>query len=221
MEIHLSQLGTAPRNSPVLLILTDGSVSLAMAERWGRGVGEEFALYVLSSDLPSSENVESFAESLNRHCRKEGMRRVTVLGVGRGANVALAFTVAAAKLVRRLVVLNGTSRLAPGLFARAVDAVEEFLPLGLPLRPLSKTYDARPTLHRIHCPVLVLVSRQAGSFVRDQAALLAARIPNAWRRELSQPELAEDGRLSDELRQTLREFLQVPVKRPQKSAAER
>ena len=140
MEIRLSQLGSARRNSPVLLILTDGTVSLATAERWGRGVGEEFALYVLSSDLPSQEHVEPFAESLTRQCKKDGLRRITVLGVGRGANVALAFSVFAARLVRRLVVLDGTSRLAPGRLSRAIDAGEEFMPLGLPLRSLSKSY---------------------------------------------------------------------------------
>lgn len=218
MQVQLSHLGTGRRNSPALLVITGRSIALSTAERWARSLGEEYALYVVSDELPRPENVEEFAEALMRTCRNEGLRRLTVLGIGRGGSVALAFAICATRMVRRLVVINTTSRMAPGLFDRSIDWIEEVLPLGLPLRTLSKAFDARPMLHRIHCPALVLTTPSARPFVSEQAKLLAGRIPNAWGKHLSDKPLDAEHRLSDELRGTLRNFLQVPVKRPQKNA---
>ena len=89
--------------------------------------------------------------------------------------------------------------------------------LGYRFARFRNPIDARPALHRIHCPVLVLVTCATSVFLHEQSKLISDRIPNAWWKELEQAHLTEDGSFSEELRQILREFLQVPVKRPQKA----
>ena len=121
------------------------------------------------------------------------------------------------KLVRRLVLLDATTQLEPNLVSRAIDRVEQFLPLGLPLRSLSRHYDSRSMLHRIHCPTLVFVSPQASVFTRAQSEMIARRIPNAWRSLLKSPPLSRESVFSAEVQGLLEEFLQVPVKCPQKN----
>jgi hypothetical protein len=86
------------------------------------------------------------------------------------------------------------------------------LPLGLPLRVRSKGFDSKPFVQRIRCPVLVVLSQEAGEFERVQAYELANRIPSAWVVDLLQ---AVDP--IKEFSDCLDTFEQVPVKCPQKN----
>jgi hypothetical protein len=97
-----------------------------------------------------------------------------------------------------------------------IDRIEALLPLGLPLRNASNAFDARAFLHRIHCPVLVLVSAGAGEFVREQSRVIAKRVPNAWLRQLEGEALVGDV-LTAEAEQCVESFFEVPTKRPQKN----
>jgi pimeloyl-ACP methyl ester carboxylesterase len=145
------------------------------------------------------------------------VKRATFLGIAAGGAVVQAMSNVYPKTVRRVILLDSSARVAPGFWQKVSDYLEEFFPLGLPLRSLSAEFDSRPMLHRIHCPALVLVSASAGVWLEDQAKMIARRIPNAWFAKLKGSSLNHEGVLSEELRSKVKEFLQVPAKRPQKA----
>ena len=145
---------------------------------------------------------------------KKKVRLGVVLGLLSGANLSQAFTVLRPRFVRRLVLVNPTSRLKPSIVTRSIDWLERFLPLGLPLGRLSRGFDSRPFLHRIRCPVLILLTSEASHYEKSEEAILSRSIPNAWATALptSRQELHLPAVVS-----LIKEFFEVPVKRPQKN----
>lgn len=199
-----------------LLLFPDRRKNREQAAQLVDGFTSHFKTLVLTSELPPVDRVEAAVDEIVKELERTAIKRAVVFGLGAGTAVAMALAVAQPRLVRRVVLLDATTRMRPRLLERAVDRIEEFLPLGLPLRPLNSAYDARPSLHRIHAPTLVLTQPHAGSFLREQSALIADRIPNAWLVPLIQPARESTGRISDEVVNRLMEFVQVPVKAPQK-----
>lgn len=200
-----------------LVVLSEDSEFRAQLQDWSlEQEGEQssiFNVYLLDSHFPSNNRVTAFANSLREHCKTKHLKRITVLGHGVGASIAMAFTCAAERLVRRLVVLDACTRIAPSYLTRLIDRLESRLPIGLPLRTISDSYDARPQLHRIHCPTLILTSTSADNFTLEQSKLIELRTPNSWRTQLQQ-ELHNGNR---ELVEAVSDFVKIPVKRPQKA----
>lgn len=186
-----------------------------MAKSFVQELGEEFRSFILNSGLPSVDNVPAFAAQVVESLQRMGVKRATVFGFGAGGSVAQAIAILQPKFVRRLVLLDSTTRLRPNLVKRIVDKLENFLPLGLPFGRLSSEFDSRPNLHRIFCPTLVICSSEAGSYVRQQGRLLVNRIPNAAKTILPvyQTNLTA---FNAHLHHHLTTFLQVPTKNPQK-----
>ena len=205
-----------PTSNSVLLIIPDTPKSVH-AQTYLRAFKGEFRTYVLTSSLPGQREVSSYAKDLAGHLAKLRIRRATICGIGPGASLAQAVALDSPKLVRRLVLLDASTRLAPGLVSRMVDRLESLLPLGLPLRRLSGDFDSRPMLHRVSCPSLVLVSRSAGEYMAAQSSYIAKKIPNAWHCVLGKSHLDSKDELSEEFCQLVKAFLQVPTKRPQKN----
>ncbi|MCB0345235.1 MAG: alpha/beta hydrolase [Bdellovibrionales bacterium] len=183
-------------------------------------LNSDFKTYVLESPLPSVDEVAEYSDTLSQTLLNSGVRRATVFGIGAGATVAQSLAIIAPKVVRRLVLLDATPRLAPGFLCKTVDRIERFLPLGLPLRRLRAHYDSRPMLHRIHCPTLLLLSKQAGQYEQQQAQYIRSKIPNSWFKRISNIYNEDRTEFSEELQELLTTFLQVPVKRPQKIKTE-
>ena len=175
-----------------------------------------YRTFVATGQLPTMEGVSECVTAIHHRLEELQLRRVTLIGVGAGGAISQALAVRAAKVVRRLILIDPSLRLSPGIGTRVIDRVEAFLPLGLPLRSASNAFDGRAFLHRIHCPVLVLVSSGAGEFVREQCGLIAKRVPNAWLRQLAGEALAEE-RLTVEVESCVESFFEVPPKRPQKN----
>lgn len=214
--MKLLKLGKSSVSSPSLILLSDHEPLLSTAEDWRLAFGDTFSLYVLTGAMPRPSEVSSYVAELSAQIESERIKRVTLFGVGRGAAVAIELAAQSQKLVRRVVLLDAQSRIEPTWSERALDRVETKLPLGLPFRVLSQHYDARPILHLVRCPTLVLVSKESDSFTQEQGKLLGSRIPNAWHYALREQHFTDMP--SNELLEVLRRFLQVPVKRPQKAA---
>ena len=217
MSILFKTWGSSSGNNSALLVVPATSGSHRRWEGLAQHLSDEFKVFLLDSELPPVEIVTEYAAEVVNKLTELGVRRITVLGFSGGGSLALALAVVSPKLIRRVILIDPTTRIAPGFLSRVIDRLEEFLPLGLPLRRISKAFDARSTLHRIHCPVLVLNTKTVDEFHRYQAELIAQRIPNAWLKGLNETEFDKTGTLSSELAMLIREFVQVPGKRPQKN----
>jgi pimeloyl-ACP methyl ester carboxylesterase len=217
MEITLSATGGENSSASALLVLPGLYLTEEQSRQLASSFGTEFSVYVVRANSPSSSEVIFFAEQLYQCLAKERLKRATVLGFDSGGGIAVALSDSFPKFVRRLVLLDTTTRIKPGIVSRFIDGLEGLFPLGLPLRRLGKDFDMRPLLHRIHCPTLILSSPRAGVYLRQQASLLAGRIPNAWVQSLQGSPLDENRAISLEFLNLVSDFLQIPVKRPQKN----
>jgi hypothetical protein len=171
----------------------------------------EFNTFAYNEALPSSSEVFIEAHRVVAKLKALGLKRVTVIGVGEGGALAQALALLAPKLARRLCLIDSSTRALPTRLSRMIDRIEQVLPLGLPLRVHSDSFDSRSFLHRIHCPTLVLISKSASSFIKKECELLAFRMPNAATLTLD-----NDYKFKN-LQKALSEFLKVPTKRPQKN----
>lgn len=201
--------------APVLLVIPPKRLKPESAEQIAGELSDDFRVLVMGSPTPCPERVETFAEDLKTALISKGIKKVTLLGMGAGASVAQAL--GKESFVRRLMLIDATTRLEPSYLTRSIDAVERMLPLGLPLKKLSDDFDSRPYLHRIHCPCLVLNSPTATRYVKRQAKLIWKRLPNACYQALKASPITTLGVFSPELSEHLQVFLQVPAKRPQKN----
>ena len=164
----------------------------------------------------SAVTAYSLAERLEQAMSSSELRRANIIALGDHGAYAQALAITSPKKVRRLILIDPSCRVAPTTQMTLLDRIESLLPLGLPLRMNSDEFDSRSFLHRIRCPTLVVMSRAASQYQRSQAQLMAERIPNAWNTTISTNPL-NNGMLTDELSHLVKDFLQVPVKRPQKN----
>lgn len=155
-----------------------------------------------NSPRPKPEDVLLQAQELEREIEEKSLKRLTLIATDWGGPIAIQYAATFPRNVRRVVLLDARARLTQSILELLIEKVEEYLPLGLPLRPLSRAFDPRPILHRVRCPTLILSSAE----YQNDAAFLLARIPNAWSEPLDSEKLSE--RISS--------FLAVPTKQPQK-----
>lgn len=203
----------------VLLVVPDRAVSKSEAQRLMERVSLPYKTGIIAGHYPDMFHVDEFTNSLAAVCEVEKLKRLSLLGLGVGAALVQAFAIENQRLVRRVVLVNGTTRLAPSHITRLIDLIERRLPLGLPLRPLSRAFDSRPQLHRLRCPVLVVLSPDASAFERTQAEILSQTIPNCWLEVLRDRFDHHSEILSTELEKLLEEFGGVATKKPQKNLA--
>lgn len=194
----LIRVNEEKQGSNTVILLGGGSYQSAFIDLPDTG------FYLFQSPEPKPEDVLQVAEQLEREIEKNSLKRLTLAATTWGGPIAIQYAASFPKNVRRLVLLNARARLRQSAVERVVEKIEEFLPLGLPLRPLSKGFDPRPLLHRVRCPSFILSSDD----FRDDALFLLSRIPNAWSEMLIEDSLAEK----------VSEFLNVPTKQPQKRA---
>jgi len=216
IELTRLPLREEAHSGSALLIVPGVSDASFEPLRWASALASDFATYVLVSTPPESHLVEEYASFFRAYLLEQKIRRLTLLGIGSGSALVQALAVSAPKLVRRVVLINACSRIAPSVVQRMLDWLESKLPLGLPLRANSAAYDSRPMLHRIHCPVLALTTCAASTYEQEQSKFIARRIPNCWSMTLAVELSDESGGSSSELRNILLEFAEVPVKCPQK-----
>ena len=160
------------------------------------------AIWKFFEDDPRPEEIGALADQLEREIERAGLRRVNLVATSWGGPIAIQYAASYPRNVRRMVLVDAKARLRQSAVERIVEWCEEYLPLGLPFRPLSRAFDPRPLLHRVRCPTLILHSPE----LLHDAEFLIARVPNAWREEL----------ILSSLTDRFEQFLEVSTKQPQK-----
>lgn len=197
------------------LLVIAGGIDQAHAAELVQNLAAEFHVLVYSADLPNVQNVWRVAETISAEIDQRRIKRLTLFGRNAGGSLAQALTLVASRTVGRLVLIDPTCRQQPTAAERTIDYIERHLPCGLPFRKLSSAFDSRPFLQRIYCPTLVMVSSAASHFVKEQAQEIADAIPNAWLCPLEEAVTADKVSAVEQV--LLREFINVPTKRPQKN----
>jgi pimeloyl-ACP methyl ester carboxylesterase len=168
---------------------------------------------LLMSSAVTTTTWESLSDALREKLAELNVRQASIVGMGAGATLAQNVALNQPKLVRTLAIVDASSRPHPTRWERVVDWVEEHLPFGLPLRLGSTGFNVKAYLHRLRCPVLVIATGKASSFIRDEVRSFAVRAPTAWRVILAgsvEHQIAE-------LSETLLTFQDTPAKCPQKN----
>ena len=211
---QLSPCADSPASSSAIVIIPPEPIFDPEHGRLTAEIAAGEKSFCVLGAFPDSAHVESYATLLERELNGRELKRVTVVGIGNGANIAQAVAIAFPRIIRRVVLVDATTRLAPSRLVRLVDRIERVLPLGLPLRSSSTSFDSRPYLHRVRCPTLVVTTKGADGFTRAQSEIILATVPNAWHAEI---DAVGPGLIGDELLGLIRGFLEVPAKRPQKN----
>jgi len=175
---------------------------------------------LLTTPVPSADELLSFSSDLIKELRNVSVKRATIIGIGKGGVLAQALALANNKLCRKVVLINSTCRLEPGLLTRAFDFIERVLPFGLPFRRISNEFDSRSFAHRIDCPALILNTAEASSYERRQARFFQKSLPNVWHIKSNSELYDQEGALSAPVSELIHQFLQIPTRRPQKNIEE-
>jgi pimeloyl-ACP methyl ester carboxylesterase len=147
-----------------------------------------------------------------------GVRQASLIGMGAGATLAQNLALTEPKMVRSMAVVDAASRPHPSRWERFVDALEARLPFGLPLRLGSAGFNVRSYVHRFRCPLLIVCTRRAGTFIRAELKQLSVLAPTAWRVDLTDIPVDEE---AASFAETILSFQETPVKCPQKNSKER
>jgi pimeloyl-ACP methyl ester carboxylesterase len=173
---------------------------------------------VVKSQSITSDSWRTLSEALVSTIAQIGVRQASLIGMGAGATLAQNIALIEPKTVRSMVVVDAASRPHPSVWDRFIDALEARLPFGLPLRLGSKGFNVRSYVHRFRCPLLIVSTRRASTFIRDELKQLALLSPTAWRVDLAEIPSAEEAPFFAE---TVIAFQETPVKCPQKNLGER
>lgn len=168
---------------------------------------------LLMSSAVNVSSWEGLSETFSRKISELGIRQASLVGLGAGATLVQNVALDQPKLVRSLAIVDSSSRPHPTQWDRFIDWLEEHLPFGLPLRLGTKGFNVKAYLHRLRCPVLVIATSKASTFIQEEVRSVALRAPTAWRVFLRGTEEQQIADLSD----TLLSFQDTPAKCPQKN----
>lgn len=156
-------------------------------------------------------NWQKISEDLLKKFVELKIRQTSIVGIGEATSVSQNIALRENKLIRSLILIDPTTRAHPKKIDKFISKIEEFLPLGLPLRKNFMGFDSKPFLQRLRCPCLILTTNRASPYIRLQSELIAKRVPTAWLKDL------KEENFSTRLIQLIEEFEQVPAKCPQKN----
>ena len=176
----------------------------------------EHKIIIFNRDLPSDQEIFKFSKEFIPELEKVGGKRISIISFGSGSALAKCLSLLEPRLIRRIAMIDPEARIKPGIITKIIDEIEKFLPVGLPLRSLSKTFDSRPFLHRLRSPILVARSDRFNLFLDNEADYISKKIPNCYYVKF-ETDLLINNSLSEELRLVLDQFLNTAVKRPQKN----
>lgn len=210
---------TQPARNNSLVIIPDAVTDPTAVRRLIDVFSSDLRVYCFSpKDLDTqaqctAEEVLARTRELARELNSvHQIKRANILGIGSGAFVAQALSFLYPKIVRRLILVNAQCSPQFSLAGRVINFVDRFFPAGLPFAANAIDFDPRSSLHRVRCPVLVVVSRHADPYLKKDAQLLVRKIPNSWVRELDLPGGNTAPESSTALEGVIREFLEIPVK---------
>lgn len=190
-----------------------GDLAQDLAER----LSHRARTILLRCQAVSDENWAELSRVFEATLESLKVRQASFVGFGAGAAIIQNIALENPKVARSLVVVDSTLRPHPSAWQRWVDAIERRLPFGLPLRLGSKGFNVRSYAHRLRCPILVVGTSRANSFVRAELSSLGAIAPTAWLVQLESDSRAEE---SAELCDLVVTFQDTPAKCPQKNRQE-
>ena len=168
---------------------------------------------VYRSQSVDGTNWQKLSQALRANLAEQSVRQASLVAMGSAAALIQNIGLEDVKLVRSLVIIDGTCRPHPNWKDRFIDRVESALPLGLPFRGTTEGFDSKPYLQRLRCPILLVLTHLATDFMRNQAMEMAGRLPTSWLVDLTAD--SEPSKLGD----LVENFQDVPVKCPQKRVA--
>lgn len=141
-------------------------------------------VYVVSFPKITHSNWQPLAEELENLFQESRIRQPSIISLGECCVPVQCYLLDDYVKVRRLVLVEATTRPEYGLKERVADKIEELLPLGLPLRLSSVGFNARPYLQRLRCPTLVACFLNSSEKQKSESVVLANSIPTAWSSEV-------------------------------------
>jgi pimeloyl-ACP methyl ester carboxylesterase len=198
----------------VFVAIIDDPNYLPLAQAASQRLATKARSVVIACAPVTNDTWESLSDAVSRELQQLGVRQASLLGFGAGATLAQNIALADPKFIRSLVVIDASARPHPTRWERIVDAIEERLPFGLPLRLGDRGFNVKAYLHRFRCPLLVVVTHRASSFVRQELKSLAGLAPTAWLVDFSSLQGAPE---IESLSDTVEAFQDTPVKCPQKN----
>jgi hypothetical protein len=115
------------------------------------------------------------------------------------------------KRIRTLILVDPSTRAHPTMLMKIADRMQEYLPMGLPLRLPCEDFDGRSLLQRIRCPVLVISSTYGNGRLHEIRSI-AEKLPTSWLKDLS---ALSDEAFNRALSDAIQTFQEVPAKCPQ------
>jgi pimeloyl-ACP methyl ester carboxylesterase len=180
-------------------------------------VSQRARAIVIESEPISAESWKSLAISFEQLLATLAIRQASFIGIAAGATLVQNVALENPRAVRTLVIVDASLRPHPTRIERILDGLEQRLPFGLPLRLGSKGFNVRAFAHRLRCPMLLVSTRRASSFVSHELRVLGTVAPTAWHVQLS---AESDVGEAQEMCDLLLAFQETPAKCPQKNLQE-
>jgi pimeloyl-ACP methyl ester carboxylesterase len=209
MKVHLDT-GTG---RSFIVVLDDRSyldLALAVGER----LSSRVRTIVVESPPVTGDSWRHLAQGFKGLLESLKIRQASFVGLAAGATLIHNLTLESPKGVRTHVVVDASLRAHPSRFERFLDAIEERLPFGLPLRLGAKSFNVRAFAHRLRCPLLLVSTKRAGRFVSGELRALGGMAPTAWYVDLANEMLSDEASTLAEL---VIKFQDTPAKCPQKN----
>lgn len=172
---------------------------------------------IVQSSSVTAESWRTLSEGVQSTLTALKIRQASFVGVAAGAALVQDLALIASKLVRTLIIIDASLRPHPSRWERLLDALEERLPFGLPLRLGSKSFNVRAFAHRLRCPMLLVSTRRASRFVSRELHSLGEVAPTAWYVRVQAERPDEE---AAELAEYVLAFQDTPAKCPQKNIQE-
>jgi pimeloyl-ACP methyl ester carboxylesterase len=199
------------------ITVIDDPAYLDLAKAISAAVSQRARAIVIQSEAITAESWRSLALSFEQTLVSLSIRQASFIGVAAGATLVQNIALENPRVVRTLVIVDASLRPHPTRAERVLDGIEQSLPFGLPLRLGSKGFNVRAFAHRLRCPMLLVSTRRASSFVSHELRVLGTVAPTAWFVQLSST--TEQGE-AQELCDLILTFQDTPAKCPQKNLQE-
>ncbi|RMG41379.1 MAG: alpha/beta hydrolase [Candidatus Dadabacteria bacterium] len=166
---------------------------------------------LLETERVNNQNWYQLTEGLEQVLKEKKIRQASFVALGNTCSLVQNLSLTHPRKVRTLVLIDGATRPAPGIYTRLINWCEQSLPLGLPFRSHMRGFDGRPFLQRIRVPVLIVTTERANDFERSEAEIMARHLPTCWYVNLD-----FSGDCKQEV-STILDFEKVPARCPQKN----
>jgi len=199
------------------VVVFDDPAYLSLVQAIGAALVDSARVVIMQTSTISADSWREVAELFDANLAELKVRQASFVGVAAGAAVVQNVALSNPKLVRTLTVIDASLRPHPSRFERMLDALEAKLPFGLPLRLGSKSFNIRAFAHRLRCPMLLVSTKRASSFVVRELHTLGMVAPTAWYVQVRAERAEEE---AQELAGYVNSFQDTPAKCPQKNLQE-